>query len=441
MSYPSGSTLLVTLQNGASPNTGPFDIYINDLSSSTNLIANDVSKATLSGSGYTFITPLETFRVWAKSDSTITNADVAILGEVPGFNKTISITGSYDSSLGVGQLISEVFLDNGYGLQSAGTIPSNLNSCPSFTITGTGSINFARNTLVVVKTNESSSNYIKFFPNGAASSVYYYHLPCVFSSNTNENSVNICVDLAGGSYQTVATNSINVYPATTELLYLNRPANFLNSAPYGNDSSTLIIKVNGSTVYSGSAAGTQSISSPGNALVEVTSSIMQSVNFGASGGLGVAGNFVTNSLNISLNTPDSVYSGQTVFNQTSTEILSGSAARNDIATSFIALPGADYIVNATHTGNLIYGYRFDGGGNGFSTRAGACATSTGGPVYYSFWSSPSTNNTVFYTNLGMTSVLAGGDLWFAPVRNNGSTTRLASRISNQGLVNGFEGPC
>ena len=116
MPYPSGSTLLVALQNGASPNTGPFDIYINDLSSSTNLIANDISKATLSGSGYTFVTPLETFRVWAKSDSTITNADVAIVGEVPGLTKTFNITGSYDSSLNVGQLAAVVFCDAGYGM-------------------------------------------------------------------------------------------------------------------------------------------------------------------------------------------------------------------------------------------------------------------------------------------------------------------------------------
>lgn len=437
MSYPSGSTLLVALQNGASPNTGPFDIYINDLSSSSNLIANDVSKATLSGSGYTFITPLETFRVWAKSDSTITNADVAIVGEVPGFNKTISITGSYDSSLNVGQLTSDVFLDNGYGLQIAGNIPSNLNTCPSIIGLGTGSINSSRNTLVVVKTNESSSNYVKFFPNGAASSVYYYNIPCSSSSGTNETSLNICVDLAGGSYQTVATNSINVYPSTTEILYLNRPANFLNSAPYGNDNSTLLIRVNGTLIYSGSAAGTQSISSPGNALVEVTSSIMQSSLYNT---IGVRGNFVTNSLNIGLYTADGIYSNQTVFNQTSTEIFSGSAARNDIATSFIALPGAEYIVNATHYGNLIYAFRFDGGGSGFATRTAACGTSTGGPTYYSFWSSPSINNTVYYTNIGMSSVLAGGDLWFAATNVDGST-RLAVRVSNQGLVNGFEGPC
>lgn len=438
MSYPSGSTLLVGLQNGASPNTGPFDIYINDLSSSSNLIANDVDKATLSGSGYTFITPLETFRVWAKSDSTITNADVAIVGEVPGLTKSFTIQGAYDSSLNVGQLTANVFCDSGYGMQTAGNISTNLNTCPPTTAIGTSSISPNRNTLVTVKTNESSSNYIKFFPDGAANSVFFYHFPCQSSSGANELSLNVCVDLAGGSYQTADINSINVYPSTTNSLTLSRPNNFLNSAPYGNDSTTLLIRVNGSLVYSGSSVVTGfSLNSPGNALVEVTSSIMQSVLFNT---IGVRGNFVTNSLEISLTTPDSIYSNDTVFFRTQTEIFSGSAARNDIATSFIALPGATYNVTATQTGNLIYAFRFDNFGNGSATRAGACAASTGGPTYYSFWSSPSINNTIFYTNIGMTSVLAGGDLWFGPTNVDGGS-RLASRISNQGLVNGFEGPC
>ncbi len=121
---------------------------------------------------------------------------------------------------------------------------------------------------------------------------------------------------------------------------------------------------------------------------------------------------VLNSLNIGLYTSDGIYSNQTVFNQTSTEIFSGSVARNDVRCSFISLPGAEYYITATQTGNLIYAYRFDGTGNGFSTRAGACGASTGGPVYYSFWNNPSANNTVIYTNIGMSSVLAGGNLWF-----------------------------
>jgi hypothetical protein len=401
MSYPSGSTLLVGLQNGASPNTGPFDIYINDLSSSSNLIANDVSKATLSGSGYTFVTPLETFRVWAKSDSTITNADVAILGEVPGFNKSVAITGSYDSSLNVGQLTSDVFLDNGYGMQTAGNIPSNLNTCPSTTGTGTGSINSSRNTLVTVKTNETSSNYVKFFPNGAATSVYYYHLPSVNSSGTNETSLNICVDLVGGVYQTVPTNSINVYPSTTDYLTLSRPANFLNSAPYGNDNSTLLIRVNGALVYSGSSVvNGVSLSAPPNSLVEVTSSILQTSVFGASYGIGVRGNFVTNSLNVGLYTTDGLYTNQTVFNQTSTEVLLNASSRNDVACSFTSLPGAEYYITATHTGNLIYAFLWNGGNGAYSTRAGACAAGSGGGTVYSFWSSPVSNNTVYYNTLG-----------------------------------------
>jgi hypothetical protein len=438
MSYPSGSTLLVVLQNGASPNTGPFDIYINDLSSSTNLIANDVSKATLSGSGYTFVTPLETFRVWAKSDSTITNADVAIVGEVPGLTKTFNITGSYDSSLSVGQLTADVFCDAGYGMQIGGNIPSNLNTCPSTVGIGTASISPLRNTLITVKTNESSSNYIKFFPNGAATSVYYYHVPCSSSSGTNETSLNICVDLAGNVYQTVATNSINVYPSSSELLTMNRPANFLNSAPYGNDNSTLLIKVNGSLVYSGSSEVTNfSLNSPGNAIVEVTSSIGQSSLFNT---IGVRGNFVTNSLNIGLTTTDGLYTNQTVFNRTSSELLSGSSVTVFVTCSFIALPGAQYNITANQYGNLIYAFRFDGAGSGFATRTAACGASTGGPTYYSFWASPSTNNTVYYTNIGMSSAFNGGSLWY-PITNADGGSRLPLLINNSGLVTDFQGPC
>lgn len=437
MSYPSGSTLLVGLQNGASPNTGPFDIYINDLSSSSNLIANDVSKATLSGSGYTFITPLETFRVWAKSDSTITNADVAILDEVPGLTAALNIQGSYDSSLNVGQLTANVFCDSGYGMLAAGVIPTNLNTCPPVSSIGTSSISPNRNTLVTVKTNESSSNYIKFFPNGAANSVFFYHFPCASSSGAPEINLDVCVDLAGGSYQTVATNSINVYPSVTETIQVTRANNFLNSAPYGNDNTTLLVRVNGSLVYSGSTAGTQSISTPGNALVEVTSSILQSSLFNT---IGVRGNFVTNSLSISLTTTDGLYTNQIVSDQTSTEIFSGSAARNDVATSFIALPGASYSINATQTGNLIYAFRDDSGGTGYSTRAAACAASTGGPTYYSFWSSPSTNNTVYYTGLSMSIRVLGGFLWY-PLTNVDGGSRLPVLLNNQGLVTDFQGPC
>jgi hypothetical protein len=438
MSYPSGSTLLVTLENGASPNTGPFDLYINSISSSTNLIANDISKATLSGSGYTFITPLETFRVWAKSDSTITTANVAILGEVPGLTKSIYVTGSYDSSLNGGLVTAEVFCDAGYGVNTAGTIASALNTCPSITGIGTSSVSPNRNTLITVKTSESSSNYIKFFPNGVANSVYYYHLPCSSSSGLNINEINICVDLAGGAYQTVATNSINVYPSTAESLTMNRPANFLNSAPYGNDNTSLLIRVNGSLVYSGSSVVTGfSLNSPGNALVEVTSSIGQSSLFNQ---IGVRGNFVTNSLAVTLTTPDSIYNNQQVFNGLSSEIFSGSSGNNQVTCSFIALPEAQYTITANQYGNLIYAYRFDGSGTGFSSRALACAASTGGPQYYTFWQSPSANNTVYYTNIGMSTVLIGGNLWY-PATNVDGGSRLPVLINNSGLVTDFQGPC
>jgi len=438
MSYPSGSTLLVALQNGASPNTGPFDIYINDLSSSSNLIANDVSKATLSGSGYTFVTPLETFRVWAKSDSTITNADVAILGEVPGLTKSFSITGSYESSVNSVVLPSEVFCDSGYGMQMAGIIPTNLNTCPSTTGIGTASISPLRNTLVTVKFNETGSSLVKFFPNGAANSVYFYHVPCVSSSGTNETSLNVCVDMTSNFPITTPTNSVNVYPSTTQSVSMVRQANFLGAAPYGNDNTTLLIRVNGSLVYSGSSeVMSLPLNTPPNALVEVTSSIMQTSLINQ---IGVRGNFVTNSLSVALTTPDGLYFADVVSSKFSTEILSGSTDRNDVATSFIALPGASYAVSATQTGNLIYSYLFNGGGTGYSTRAGACAAGTGGPTYYTFWQSPSTNNTVFYTNLGMTSVFAGGNLWYATAKSDGGS-RVPTLINNSGLVTDFQGPC
>lgn len=441
MSYPSGSTLLVTLQNGASPNTGPFDIYINDLSSSSNLIANDVSKATLSGSGYTFITPLETFRVWAKSDSTITNADVAILGEVPGLTKSFRITGSYESSINSAVLPSEVFCDSGYGMQTAGVIPTNLNTCPSTTGIGTSSISPNRNTLVTVKFNETGSSLVKFFPNGAANSVFFYHVPCVSSSGTNETSLNICVDTTVGFPVTAATNSINLYPSATQSLSMVRQANFLGSAPYGNDNTTLLVRVNGSLIYSGSSeVMSLPLNVPANALVEVTSSIMQTSLYSA-GGPYVA-NFVTNSISVALTTPDGLYFADLVTSQFSTEILSGSTSRNDVSASFIALAGGQYAVSATQTGNLIYSYMFDGLGLGYDTRAEACATSTGGPSYYTFWSDISTNNTIFYNDIGMTTVFTGSGVtkWYAS-RRNGGNPRTPARINGSGLVVDFSGPC
>jgi hypothetical protein len=155
---------------------------------------------------------------------------------------------------------------------------------------------------------------------------------------------------------------------------------------------------------------------------------------------GIRGNFVTNSLNIGLYTTDGEYSNQTVFNRTSSEILSGSTGKNDVTCSFVALPGAEYYITANQYGNLIYAFRFDGAGSGFSTRTGACNASTGGPTYYSFWNSPSANNTVIYTNIGMSSVLAGGSLWF-PATNVDGSSRLPLLINNSGLVTDFQGPC
>jgi hypothetical protein len=67
---------------------------------------------------------------------------------------------SYFESLTPGQVTARVFFANGYGLQNSGTIPSAFNVCPSTVGIGTASINNIYNTLVVLKTHETSSEYI-----------------------------------------------------------------------------------------------------------------------------------------------------------------------------------------------------------------------------------------------------------------------------------------
>lgn len=342
MSYTSGSSLNVLLENGASPNTGPFDIYINSISSSGNLIANDVAKTTLSSSGYPFIAPVEVFSVWVKSDGTVTNADVAILSEIPGYNKTVGITGSYNESLIPGLNTVIIFLDNGYGLQDAGNVPSSLNVCPSVIGTGTGSINSSFNTLVVVKSHETGSNYVKFFANGAPSSNYYYHIPSFSGSGVNVVDVDVCMDLSAGNYQTVATNSINVYPSASI-----KPILTYTSTP-GQPSETngwSILKVNGTTIYSSSFTGNVSpIPVPGNAFVEITSSLLQANSW-------VLGNntLSTSSINITwiYNHPE--YDGNTVYSSTKSQILSGSTDANLSYYNFYAVPGGEYTLTITDT--------------------------------------------------------------------------------------------
>ena len=338
MSYPSGSTLKVLLDNGASPNTGPFDLYVNSITASSNgiLIANDVPKNDLSSSGYTFVTPIETFQVWARSDGSITNADVFILGNVPGYNKSIAVTASYDASLTPGLITASVFLDNGYGPQIAGTIPSALNSCPSTTGIGTSSLNSAYNTAVYLKDHETGSNYIKFFANGSATSEYYYHIPAFSGSGANITSTNVCVDLSGGGYQTVATNSINIYPTASikPTIKVGNPAGDTSQIKRG-----LIIKANGSNIYSGSTTSLldPAISVPGNAFIEITSSILQAPIWQAG-----YSTETTNSLNLKFTYHDGEYNAATIFDITQPQFLSGSSQTNIYQYSFYAVPGAYY---------------------------------------------------------------------------------------------------
>lgn len=345
MSYTSGSSLVVFLENGASPNTGPFDIYINSISSSGNLIANDVAKTTLSSSGYAFTAPVEVFAVWVRSDGSITNADVAILGEIPGYNTFVSVTGSYNGSLTPGLGTVNAYLDNGYGLQDGGIIHEYLNTCPSTFGTGTGSINSSFNTLIVVKNNETGSNLVKFFANGAATSDYFYHIPSFSGSGVNANDVDICVDLSAGNYQATASTTINLYPSASIRPILSE---FNTGGSNSDVNGWLILKSNGVAVYSASVAGTGSFFGvPGNSFIEITSSILQPFSW-------TLGNttVTTNSIDLKW-TYTSEYTDNQVTVQTQTQNLTTATDKNLVYYSFYAVPGSEYNANAINIITII----------------------------------------------------------------------------------------
>lgn len=351
MSLPSGSLLKVLLQNGASPNTGPFDIYVNSLTASQGgvLIANDVSKATLSGSGYEFTTPVETFSVLAYSDSSCTTTDIVVLNDIPGATKTIYVSGSYDGSLNVGLVTASIFLNNGYGLQKAGAVPAAYNTCPATVNIGSGVINGDFNTLLVVKENETGSNFLQFRPNLSTDPVYFYYIPAFSGSGANINSVRICVDLdESGNYQTVATNSLNTTPTSSirSVISANNTSGASNSAV----NEWAIIKVNGVTLFSGSAAGTGSFMTfPGNAFVEITSSLLPPASWDP-----LSGNYpATSSIDLRWNYyPE--YTDQQVYTVSKQQVISGSAQSIVSQYSFYAVPGADYTFNNVGTINLAY---------------------------------------------------------------------------------------
>jgi hypothetical protein len=345
LSYTSGSLLNVLLENGASPNTGPFDIYINNISSSGNLIANDVDKTVLSSSGYSFTAPIEVFRVWVKSDSTITNADVAVLGKIPGYDSFVSITGSYNESLTPGLDTVITFIDNGYGLQDAGNIPNFLNTCPSTLGTGTGSINSIFNTLVVVKNNETGSNLVKFFAEGAPVSDYFYHIPSFSGSGANVRDIDICIDLSSGNYQTTSSTTVNLYPSASIRPILS---SFNTGGSNSDINSWFILKSNGVAVYSSSVEGTSSyFGVPGNAFVEITSSILQPFSW-------VLGNttVTTNSIDLKFSYLYD-YNNNQVTLKTQTQNLTTETDSNLIYYSFYAVPGAEYNANATNIITII----------------------------------------------------------------------------------------
>jgi hypothetical protein len=351
MAFPSGSTIKVILQNGASPNTGPFDIWVNSLTASQGgvFIANDVSKATLSGSGYEFITPIETFQIIAKSDSSCQTIDIVGLPEIPGNTNTVRVTGSYDDSLTPGLVTASVFFNNGFGLQSAGTIPSTFNVCPSSTGTGVGSVNNNLATLVVLKTSETGSQYIKFFANNGAESNYFYYIPASASVSAfkSVNTLNLCVDLSGGNYQTVATNSIDISPTASLIT---------STTKTGDDVYDLWIqlKANGVPIYSGSAATGTSFNAgvPGDALVELTASIPQISGW-------TPGNIFTSSLQVvnrlRYNSPE--YNLSTMFDFFQTTSLSNSTSVNTLQYSFQAIPGGYYeLFNVGSIDGVNYAY-------------------------------------------------------------------------------------
>jgi hypothetical protein len=438
MSYPSGSTLKVLLDNGASPNTGPFDLYVNSITASSNgiLIANDVPKNDLSSSGYTFVTPIETFQVWAKSDGSITNADVYVLGEVPGYNKSVAVTASYDSSLTPGLITASIFLDNGYGPHFAGTIPSALNSCPSTTGVGTSSLNSAYNTVVYLKDNETGSNYIKFTANGSATSDYYYHIPAFSGSGVNIISTNICVDLSGGGYQTVATNSINIYPTAS----IKPNLEILSVTGYTQVQEGLIIKVNGNTSFSGSITGSATyspISVPGNAFIEVTSSVLQP-SIWDPGDPDVTSR---NVLNIRWSYNNGEYSNASVSSIDQTQSLSGSAQANIVQYSFYAVPGASYTTNFSSSYSNVYPeFAISAtAGNGEANAVDACNLLLGNQVY-TRGNIATVNDIIvgtrFVTNqIGTYVDFAGADEWYA-VDSSGSVgpAPFSVQIDNTGTV-------
>ena len=340
MSFPSGSTLLVTLQNDASPNTGPFDLYINTISASGILIANDISKSTLLSPGYSFMTPIETYKVIAKSDGSITTLTSSILNQIPGFNKTIKVTGSYSTSLTPGTVTASVFLDNGYGLQKAGTIPDSLNVCPALIGIGTGSINGIYNTLVVLKENETGSNYIKFFVNSSATSNYFYHIPSISSigSGSGPHTISTCVDLSGGGYQTVNTSSIDLYPTASVTISMFHVNN-------GNTNAWNILKVNGTTIYSSSINIPSLIPVPGNAFVELTASaLIQN---------GDTGSYSSSLSNNYILTYPPNYNNSNLISYSSSAILTTSSISNSLNYAFYAVPGGQYFLPTTSSISLI----------------------------------------------------------------------------------------
>jgi hypothetical protein len=255
------------------------------------------------------------------------------------------MTASYNESLTPGLGTVNAFIDNGYGLQDAGNIPSFLNICPSTVGTGTGSINSSFNTLVVIKDHETGSNLVKFFAEGAPVSDYFYHIPSFSGSGANARDIDICIDLSVGNYQLTASTAINLYPSASIRPILSE----FNTGGNNNDvNGWLILKSNGVAVYSASVAGTGSyFGIPGNSFIEITSSILQPFSW-------VLGNttVTTNSIDLKFSYLYEYSNNQVTIN-TQTQNLTLSTDKNLVYYSFYAVPGAQYDANAINMITII----------------------------------------------------------------------------------------
>jgi hypothetical protein len=187
------------------------------------------------------------------------------------------------------------------------------------------------------------------------------------------------------------------------------------------------MNVNGNTIYSSSQNNlTSSIGVPGNALVSITASYLNTAEFNGYASVNVA----TCSLNSKF-TYLSEYSNTTAFNNVITSRMTNSTDVIRPTGEFYAVPGAIHNINARNEGYYVFGWLFNGGGAGYATSAAACASFTGGPTYFSLDSGLFTG-VKFYTNNTLTTAFNGNDLWYRIVKGGGPS--YAVRLNSSGVL-------